>query len=266
MHTAVSPQAVERYARAGYVAVEGLLEAGEVDHWRQALDEAIERHIAAQAHHNQGAETYYKDVFVQCVNLWKTDAEMRRLALDRRLGRLAAALAQVEGVRLYHDHALVKEPGANPTNWHVDNPYDPFYSYQAIMLWIALDEATLPNGCMYFLPGTHRTSRFDLTSNLSGGMGDIFADYPQWRAVEPQPLEVKAGDGVFISGMVAHAAGPNMTTARRRAFALLFMPQGATYNGRPAALPPELVERLQIGDQLDDDQHLPLVWSQEMGD
>ena len=71
-------------------------------------------------------------------------------------------------------------------------------------------------------------------------------------------------NGIFINGLVAHAAGPNMSASRRRAFALLFMPEGATYNGHPAALPPGLVERLQIGDVLDDDQHLPLVWTQQM--
>ena len=47
---------------------------------------------------------------MQCVNLWKTSGKIKEMVTDRRLGRLAAALAGVNGIRLYHDHALVKEP------------------------------------------------------------------------------------------------------------------------------------------------------------
>ena len=50
-----------------------------------------------------------------------------------------------------------------------------------------------------------------------------------------------------------------MTSRRRRAFSFLFMPGDSTYNGHPAALPAELAERLQVGDRLDDDRHLPLL-------
>ena len=72
---------------------------------------------------------------------------------------------------------------------------------------------------------------------------------------------MKAGAGVFISGMVAHAAGPNMTIHPRRAFAMLFMPEDATFNGKKSALPDEVVAKLKTGDVLADDEHLPLIFS-----
>jgi len=72
---------------------------------------------------------------------------------------------------------------------------------------------------------------------------------------------MKAGAGVFINGMVAHAAGPNMTTRPRRAFAMLFVPEGATFNGKKSALPDELFAKLKVSDVLDDDEHLPLLFS-----
>ena len=74
------------------------------------------------------------------------------------------------------------------------------------------------------------------------------------------PVEVKAGGAVFLSGMVAHAAGPNMTRGRRRAFSILFLPGDAAYNGRKSALP-AAVARLQPGDLIADDRHLPLLYS-----
>jgi ectoine hydroxylase-related dioxygenase (phytanoyl-CoA dioxygenase family) len=39
---------------------------------------------------------------------------------------------------------------------HLDVPYWSFTSLNAISIWIALDDATLENGCMYFMPGSHK--------------------------------------------------------------------------------------------------------------
>ena len=63
------------------------------------------------------------------------------------------------------------------------------------------------------------------------------------------------------SGLTAHAAGPNMTPRPRRAFAMLYMPEDATFNGKKGALPAEVYNRLNVGDLLEDPQHLPLVFS-----
>ncbi|HSZ43279.1 MAG TPA: phytanoyl-CoA dioxygenase family protein [Trebonia sp.] len=52
-----------------------------------------------------------------------TDTDVRDLVLDRRLGRLAAELAGVDGMRIWLDQALIKEPWSSPTAFHVDNPF-----------------------------------------------------------------------------------------------------------------------------------------------
>lgn len=258
---------IAEYADQGFAVIRELLDAVMLERWRHAIDSAIEVHLRQEnTHHNQRndrPDDYYKNVFVQCVNLWKSSEEVKALVLDANFGRLAASLAGTSGVRLYHDHAMVKQPWANPTNFHVDNPGDPFHSHQSIMLWIALDDATLKNGCLYFLPGTHKSSRFDVGGKLSeAGIGELLKKFPEWEGIEPQSAEMKAGDGVFISGMVAHGAGPNMTIRPRRAFAMLYMPEDATFNGKKSALPQEVFERLKAGDLLADDEHLPLVFSQ----
>ena len=79
------------------------------------------------------------EIFLQCVNLWKTTERMRRLVLSPALGKLAAEAAQCDGIHLYHDHVLTKRPGAEATNWHLDNGSDPFTSPQQVMkinLWV----------------------------------------------------------------------------------------------------------------------------------
>ncbi|MBT5803824.1 MAG: phytanoyl-CoA dioxygenase family protein [Gemmatimonadetes bacterium] len=269
MHTALTSEQIASYRENGYLAVDNLLDETELATWRQAVDQAVADTIAKDSashdiRHNQTGEGYYQQVFMQCVNLWKSHATVKALVLDARIGQMAAEISGASGIRLFHDHALIKAPWANPTNFHVDNPMDPYHSQQATMLWIALDNATLQNGCLYFLPGSHRTSRYDTTSHLGqAGIGDLIADYPEWACIKPQPVEVKAGAGIFISGMVAHAAGPNMTLNPRRAFAMLFMPEDVKFNGQQSVLPDEVFNRLQIGDAINDDEHLPLLYSQD---
>ena len=69
---------------------------------------------------------------------------------------MAAKLANVNGIRIWHDQALIKEPWGNPTGWHLDNPKWSYNSKNTLTIWIALDDATLSNGCMYFIPGSHK--------------------------------------------------------------------------------------------------------------
>ncbi|MEE3257988.1 MAG: phytanoyl-CoA dioxygenase family protein [Candidatus Latescibacterota bacterium] len=268
MNTALTSDQIESYRQNGFLAVDDLLDPDELATWRLAVDQAVAETVAQDSasrdvRHNQaGADNYYKRVFVQCVNLWKTHDPVKALVLDTRLGQMAAEISGASGVRLFHDHALIKAPWANPTNFHIDNPMDPYHSPQATMLWIALDDSTLQNGCLYFLPGSHQTSRVDISGTLGqAGIGDLIDDYPEWAAIDPRPVEVNAGAGIFISGMVAHAAGPNMTLRPRRAFAMLFMPEDATYNGKQGVLPDEVVAQIQVGDAIADDEHLPLLFS-----
>jgi hypothetical protein len=94
---------------------------------------------------------------------------------------------------------------------------------------------------LYFLSGTYKTSQFEVDGDLGQmGIGELFRQYPQWVEIDPVAAEMKAGAGVFISGMVAHAAGPNMPTRPRCTFAVLLMPEGTTFNGNKSALPDEL--------------------------
>src|SRR5690606_17344044 len=64
--------------------------------------------------------TTYGKAFLQIFNLWKQDEDIKRLIFSKRLAGIAAQLMQIEGVRLYHDQALFKEPGGGITPWHAD--------------------------------------------------------------------------------------------------------------------------------------------------
>jgi len=253
---------IDFYRTNGFVVIEDFLTPDELSVWREAVDGAIQnrgkqRILGRQETINDDA--YYNQVFVQRVNLWEDNPQIRELIVDGQLGKFATMLAGVDGVRLWHDQALVKQPWANPTGWHLDNPFWSWYSHDALSLWVALDDVTIQNGCLYFLPGTHKTARFE-NSNIGENIGDIFKVYPEWKEIMAVPTPMKAGSCSFPNGLTAHGAGPNMTPGWRRAMTCGFMPDGSTFNGQQNILSKEQMARYKIGDVLNDDVQNPLLY------
>lgn len=252
-----TPDQVDAYRRDGFVLVDGFLDDGELARWREAVDEAVEQRLATTP---PVGDEYYRRVFTQLQRLADTHEGVAELILDERLGEIAAKLAGIDGIRIWHDQALIKPPYGNPTAWHLDDPFWSFSSRDAISIWIALDDATIANGCLWYLPGTQRTARYELTE-IGVNFGALFDDYPEWLELDPVATPCAAGGAVFHNGLVAHAAGANMTPRPRRAMTCAFMPAGSTFNGTQNILPDAYFEQLAIGDVLDDDAINPLVWS-----
>ena len=263
----ITDEQVAFYREHGFVVLEGFLNADELADWRATTDEAVrdrlERRPALSGKWdltNQGnPESYYARVFTQCVKLADTHDGMRRLMLDPRLGELAAKLAGVSGIRIWHDQALFKPPFGNPTAWHLDNPYWSFSSPDALSLWVALDDATLGNGCMWYIPGSQTTARYE-NVGIGQNMDELFRQYPEWREISPVACPCPAGSAVFHNGLTAHGAGANMTNGSRRAMTCAYMPDGATFNGTKNVLPDEYFATLAVGDVLDDNAVNPLLW------
>jgi len=184
------------------------------------------------------------------------------------IGRLATELEGTDGFRLWHDQALYKEPWANATAWHIDVPFWSFSSPHAISIWIALDDATKENGCMYFLQGSHKPLReeFDKTGTfkeikIGKNMNDLFTCMPQFSSgYDPIPVEMKAGSCSFHSGMLSHGAGANMTPNRRRAMTMALMPLHSKFNGTQNILTKEQLQTLKVGDLLEFEGN-PIMYS-----
>jgi ectoine hydroxylase-related dioxygenase (phytanoyl-CoA dioxygenase family) len=65
---------------------------------------------------------------------------------------------RVDGVRLYHDQALFKEPGGGFTPWHVDQQYWPMASERSVTAWIPLQATPAAMGPLEFAVGSQRTT------------------------------------------------------------------------------------------------------------
>jgi phytanoyl-CoA hydroxylase len=263
MRSELTKQQIEYYRENGFLVIEGFMNAEELEEWRRCTGEAVEQRLRSTELHNQGSpDNYYARVFTQCLRLADTHDGMRRLLFDPALGKVAATLAGIEGIRIWNDQALIKPPHGNPTAWHLDVPYWSFSSRDAISVWVALDDATLANGCMYYLPGSHKTARFE-NVGIGQNLDDLFKVYPEWREIDPVACPCPAGSAVFHNGLTAHGAGANMTRHQRRAMTCGYMPDGCTFNGTRNILPAEYFASLTIGDRLDDERQNPLIWHRD---
>jgi ectoine hydroxylase-related dioxygenase (phytanoyl-CoA dioxygenase family) len=260
MRSTITEAHRKQYDDNGFVLIENLLNAEEV----AELSAAVAHGVAQLGDRkvNQGndwrdGDSYYDRVFLQRLNLWKTEPVIQRYMIGPEIGNIVTELAG-SPMRVWHDQTLQKAPWANPTAFHLDNPYWSFHSQNAISIWIALDDVTMQNGCMYYLPGSHKMVTFE-NVGIGPDVGALFEVYPALKKLEAVPVPMKAGSCALHHGLCAHGAGPNMTPRWRRAMTCAYMPVGATFNGLPNILTQERLAKLKIGDSLDDDAENPLV-------
>jgi ectoine hydroxylase-related dioxygenase (phytanoyl-CoA dioxygenase family) len=167
MNTTLTQQQIDQYQRDGALIYRNFLSEAEVDSLLGNISKAVremgDSRVARNAdfgkdQENSAESEYYDEVFVQKLNLWRINDAVKRLFLGPELGEMLCKLSGADGMRVWHDQTLQKMPWANPTAWHLDNPFWSFYSRDSISIWIALDDAAVENGCMYYIPGSHRVN------------------------------------------------------------------------------------------------------------
>ena len=109
--------------------------------------------------------------------------------------------------------------------------------------WFALEDATLENGCMHFIPGGHNGPLKELHYRDSNGrMTFKTLDDTPWPENATVPAEVKAGSVVIFDGRAPHLSGANLSDKSRHAFTLHVIDRKSHYHAenwlqRSAALP-----------------------------
>jgi phytanoyl-CoA hydroxylase len=269
MKSQLTSEQVQYYRDNGFVVIENFLSPEELDHWQKSVTTAVEQRAGikipgkniktGEADGINEDSDYFAKVFDQLLNLWQTNDSVKELMLDQRIGKMASILSGADGIRIWHDQALIKRPWANPTAWHLDTPFWSFSDPRAISIWIALDDATLENGCLFFMPGSHKLTSFDKIT-IGRNMDGIFDKYPQLKNSKSVAAPMKAGSCSFHNGLIVHGANANMTNGFRRAMTCAYMPDGNTFNGEPNILPEGYLHTLRVGDLLNNDEQNPLIY------
>jgi phytanoyl-CoA hydroxylase len=137
-----------------------------------------------------------------------------------------------EPVRMSQDMAMIKPPGGREKPWHQDHAY---FNYpldtRIVGLWIALDEVTPENGCMYLLAGGHREGP------------KIHFKRRDWQICDDQLLgrrrvaaPMQAGDALLFDAKLPHGTPTNRTQQTRWAVQLHYVPLSAFDTGDASRL------------------------------
>ena len=133
-------------------------------------------------------------------------------------------------VRFFHDQLFCKPPAhGGAVSWHQDYSYWTWTQPMAhLTCWIALDDATPENGCMHYVPGSHRWGLLPITG-LASDMDAVeqILDPDQKRAFAGQlAAPLRAGEAVFHHPLVMHGSYQNRSEFQRRGAVVNFAADG----------------------------------------
>lgn len=234
----LTPAQIAFYHEHGYLAIDAIMPPEEIATVRRIYDRLFNED-RAQA----GRDTYdltgardrgQKEAIPQILQPAKYAPGLLETQM---VANLKAMMRQLHGAdaKMVGDHAINKPPhNAAATPWHQDEAYwNPAVEYSSLSVWIPLQPATKQNGCMYFVPGSHRT---EIVPHRPIG------DDPRTPGLEVVPgafdfsaavaCELPPGGATFHHGRTLHYTPPNNSDDYRRAYIAM----GSAYE-RPLAVP-----------------------------
>lgn len=228
---ATTEHALERYGDVGYLGVRGVLGPRDVREAIDALDDLIAgkvegfEDVMLEAAIGEDVSEMTLEERRDCVrrvfHFTRHEPRLHRIAHDPDLLRLVRRLMNDREPALFQDMALLKPPKIGREKpWHQDNAYfgvDP--SEPIVGVWIALDEATVDNGCMQVLEGGHKSGP------------QLHWKRRDWQICDTDILgktsvavPLPPGGGMFFHALLPHGTPTNRSPKRRRALQLHYAP------------------------------------------
>jgi hypothetical protein len=220
----------------GYLSNIKLLEEWQVEVLNEELaailDPAHPGHeLFYEFHSNESIDP--NGVLFHALGAWRLQPGLHDVLWNPAFVMAASQLLGDQPVRFWHDQLFCKPAHhGGVVAWHQD------YSYwtrtipmQHLTCWTGLDDATVENGCMYYVPGSHRWGLLD-KPELAGDMDGILAwlTDEQKEQFKPIPVEMKKGYGSFHHPLLVHGSYENRSDRPRRAFVLNVFADGTQSN------------------------------------
>jgi ectoine hydroxylase-related dioxygenase (phytanoyl-CoA dioxygenase family) len=219
------------YDENGYLVVKSVLTDEELSGVRRRTDEVVADPARATPGVTVGREgdTVKDKSRAEAANdavramafLVRFDPVYREVALNPKVLELVRGLIGPR-VKVFRDQMLLKPPGGQPKPLHQDQSYFRVQPEDALVTaWIALDEATEENGCMGYVPGSHRQGIFAIEPDPERPVHHVpVTGGSQLRKEVLCP--VPAGSIIFHHGCTLHRSAVNQTDTWRRALILHF--------------------------------------------
>lgn len=241
----LTPSEFTRYHEDGFLVRERVFGPQEVAAICEACEALVDRLVRNRRaeRHTYGSYVFDADLARGVVIKWEgeTDvvhgiepfahlsAELRDWAYDRRFLDPARDILGTQHPELFTEKLNLKRPhfgGENPL--HQDYPYWVGVAEDAreiVTAMLFLDDATLANGCLQVVPGSHKSGVWQGRRD-----GDRFAaneiDTAAYPDVVPVPVEVPAGSLILFGPFLVHQSAPNTSEHDRRALLYSYQPPG----------------------------------------
>ncbi len=129
--------------------------------------------------------------------------------------KIVEVLQQIvsDNVKCMQTMLFVKGPGKPGQGWHQDEYFIPTRDKSLTGVWIAIEDATVDNGCLWIVPGSHQPSFIRKRIDYQGdeyGETDI-CDISPYTQEDAVPVEIKAGGVIFFNGYLLHSSLKNRT-------------------------------------------------------
>ncbi len=208
------------YRNNGFIKLKNIFDAETLRFFEQSISHKVDQK-SKDSIPLKKRDTYGK-AFLQILNLWTEDEEIKRFVFSKRLAKIATELMEVEGVRMYHDQALYKEGDGGFTPWHADQYYWPLSSDKTITAWIPLHKIDPEMGPLEFSAGSQVISegRALAISDESEKQIENRLRVTDFEKVS-EPFDL--GEVSFHSGWIFHRAGPNKTNQTRKVMTVIYM-------------------------------------------
>lgn len=224
----ISKDQIDFFHENGYLAVDAITTPEEVESLQRIYDRIFEQ----RAGREEGSQ----------FDLGGADQDGERAVLPQILDPLRFApelqdtLARVNARAISEQllgpksrdrgsHAILKPAGYGaPTPWHQDEAYwNQELQYRSLSVWIPFQEATVENGCLWFVPGSHRLAvlphhRINNDARVHG----LELDDPEKHTKGAVACPLPPGGATFHFNNTLHYAGPNTSASPRRALILGF--------------------------------------------
>jgi ectoine hydroxylase-related dioxygenase (phytanoyl-CoA dioxygenase family) len=215
--TVLTAEQVGAFDRDGFLAIDALTDDDEVAALCDAYDELFQRTSGfADGDRIDLVADGERGLLPQILNPERYVPTVVQGHAYRNATAIALQLLGA-GCRPTGNHAILKHAGHGAaTPWHQDEAYwNPRYAHHAISIWLALQPATLDNGCMQFVAGSH--GRAVLPHELVAPDSHALQLVDHRVPGQATACEIPAGGATIHAGRTLHYAGPNVTDHPRRA-------------------------------------------------
>ncbi len=142
----------------------------------------------------------------------------REAAEDRKVTDVVSALLEQPNIDCFQSQFIFKNPGVIGQPWHQDSYYFRFDRQPQVGVWLALSAATIENGCLWVIPGSHREGRiFEHIPDRRPAANRGYMEIVNQDTSAQIPVLMDPGDVLFFHSYLMHRSSDNVASARRTA-------------------------------------------------